>query len=119
MPNFWQILNKPSSPSIGNELNNLIIQQIQGGYELLSDHNRVVATVMTDSEHFSFENISYADTTWTIQVRSLPPESEGHGTWITPAPPNSSEDVPTQTGAFTAQAGIGAGEDDAASSANA
>ena len=121
MPNVWQIANKPSSPSVGNNLDTLMIQQIPGGYQLVSDDPMVgvLATVMTTSEDFRFENITYAETTWTIHVKSLPPESQGHGTWITPAPPNADEDTPTETGHFTAQPAIGLDEDDAASSAKA
>ena len=123
MPNQWQIANDPNSPSVGDDLDTLYIQQIPGGYELVSNDIMVgvLATKMTPSQDFKFENVSYGETTWTIHVMSLPPQSQGHGSWITPAPPNSAADTttPTQTGHFTAQAEIGVGEDDAASSANA
>jgi hypothetical protein len=66
---------------------------------------------------FTFPTFSYKGLDWNITVTSLSVGVNGHGTWSTPG----NETLPTgpENGDYTAQAGAGFEEDDAAHSAKA
>lgn len=121
--NFWTIDNDPPpNPGAGNALNGLQIQQVTSGtppvvtgYQLMNGASEVGSTSDTTMP-ISFTDVSFASKTWDISA-TVSPAVDGSGTWsIVGARP---ADDAGDNGEFTAQAGSGAEETDAASSANA
>lgn len=62
---------------------------------------------------FDFPEFTYDGLQWNIRVTTLPAGANGSGTWSTPG--DEVKETAPQSGDFTAQAGAGLGEDEAAS----
>ena len=108
MSNSWNIANSSTNKPVGDALDTLYIEEITGGYQLLSTDAMVgvLATVMTNSQNFKFEHVPYAETTWKIHVLNLPPQAQGGGTWSTPDPEGGGHKrTAPESGDFTAAAG--------------
>jgi hypothetical protein len=126
MPNnFWTIDNDPPpNPGAGNALNGLQIQQVTSGtppvvtgYQLMNGASQVGSTTDTTMP-ISFTAVEFASRTWDISA-TVTPAVDGSGTWTIVDGLRRSEEDTGDNGEFTAQAGSGAEETDAASSANA
>ena len=112
---IWTISNKHDSPAVGNDLTGLHIQQTATGFSLLPPNltQPALSTSNASAPPFDFKDFTWDSLTWDMHVASL--GAAGGGTWRTPAK-HGKEQVPPQSGDFTAQTG-GAMDADAASSA--
>ena len=123
MPNnFWTIQNDPP-PGTGNALNGLQIQQVTSGtppvvtgYQLMSGSTQEGSTTSTTMP-IEFLSVTFAGKTWNLTNINVAPDVNGSGDWAIIA--GLSEEDDGDNGEFTAQAGTGVEEDDAASSAYA
>ena len=123
MPNsFWTIKNDPP-PGTGNALNGLQIQQVTSGsppvvtgYQLMSGVTQKGSTSSTTMP-IEFLDVKFAGKTWNLTNIDVTPGVNGTGGWEKIS--GLSEEDDGDNGEFTAQAGTGVEEDDAASSAYA
>jgi hypothetical protein len=118
MPSFWIITNGANSPVVGNDLNGYKIKQTTDGFELYPPNPNAqrLAKVDQTSLPVTFENVTIDGLTWDITVDTVPSTTDA-GSWVTPSQHAARpEDVPPQSGEFTAQVG-GSMEEDAAAAA--
>jgi hypothetical protein len=112
----WTIHNDPNSPPIGNQLNGLHIEKTGSHYEL-KEHNvhDPLSTSNAPAPPFEFKKVPLAGRIWNIHVERLAVGADGGGRWELP---DGAEEDPTD-GEYTAQAGAGAGGDDADAASSA
>ena len=118
---MWTIANGGNQPAIGNDLNGYHIKKTATAYELYPPNLSAqrLAKVDATSLPVTFENVTIDGVTWDITVDSLPNSTDA-GTWVTPSQHAlRPDDVPPQSGEFTAQSGGAVAGEDAASSAKA
>jgi hypothetical protein len=116
MTNYWLIENDAKSHRVGDRLNNLQIQELSTGYQLVA----VGVLCTTAKQPIEFKNITWQGHTWDISVRQpLVPGENTKGKWHKHG--DEPGDTGPEDGDFTAQAGSGLGEEPvkAASSAKA
>jgi hypothetical protein len=122
---IWTIHNDRRSPPVGNDLNGVHIQKVDGGYLLQRPNMSLppLSTTNATEPPLNCDHVHYQEGVWNIEVYSLPAHRSdpgGRGRWGIPVTGTGPGGDPTD-GDITVQAGSGLGEgaDDAASSASA
>src|ERR1051325_10189943 len=108
---IWTIHNDHKSPPVGNDLNGVHIQKVDGGY-LLQRPNMTLpplSTTTATEPPLNFEHVHYQEEVWNIEVFSLPAQRSdprGRGRWGIPVEGTGPGADPTD-GDITVQAGSG------------
>lgn len=109
----WKVRNGSGQPAIGSSLDGLHIEETSNHFQL---HGKL-ASVQKNTQNqnglpVTFTNVLIDGATWDITVNAVP-NTTNAGTWRTPSS-MTIEDVPPQSGEFTAQSDGSPAEETAA-----